>query len=60
MLMGALLFGVYTTKDKAAPWATSGLMLALALLYWRVGRHAMRLAACSLIHRSRGLQRSSF
>ncbi len=32
--MGALLFGVYTTKDKAAPmilWATSGLMLALAL-----------------------------
>jgi NADH-quinone oxidoreductase subunit N len=32
--MGALMFGVYTTKDKAAPvilWATSGLMLALAL-----------------------------
>jgi NADH-quinone oxidoreductase subunit N len=32
--MGALLFGVYTTKDKAAPvilWATSGLMLAMAL-----------------------------
>ncbi len=32
--MGALMFGVYTTKDKAAPvilWVTSGLMLALAL-----------------------------
>jgi NADH-quinone oxidoreductase subunit N len=32
--MGALMFGVYTTKDKAAPtilWMTSGLMLAMAL-----------------------------
>ena len=32
--MGALLFGVYTSKDKIAPmlvWATSGLFLALAL-----------------------------
>lgn len=32
--MGALMFGVYTTKDKAAPlisWATAGLFLALAL-----------------------------
>ncbi len=32
--MGALMFGVYTTKDKMAPvivWATSGLFLALAL-----------------------------
>ena len=32
--MGALLFGVYTSKDKTAPmlvWATSGLFLALAL-----------------------------
>lgn len=32
--MGALMFGVYTTKDKMAPvlvWATSGLFVALAL-----------------------------
>ena len=32
--MAALMFGVYTTKDKAAPlisWATAGLFLALAL-----------------------------
>ncbi len=32
--MGALLFGVYTTKDKMASmlvWATAGLMVALAL-----------------------------
>ncbi len=32
--MGALMFGVYTTKDKVAPlisWATAGLFLALAL-----------------------------
>lgn len=32
--MGALMFGVYTTKDKAAPmilWVTAGLMLAMAL-----------------------------
>ena len=32
--MAALLFGVYTNKDKSAGmlvWATSGLMLALAL-----------------------------
>ena len=32
--MGALMFGVYTSKDKMAPvlvWATSGLFVALAL-----------------------------
>jgi len=32
--MGALMFGVYTSKDKVAPlisWATAGLFLALAL-----------------------------
>jgi NADH-quinone oxidoreductase subunit N len=32
--MAALMFGVYTTKDKAAPlisWATAGLFLAMAL-----------------------------
>ena len=32
--MAALMFGVYTSKDKVAPmlvWATSGLFLALAL-----------------------------
>ena len=32
--MGALMFGVYTGKDKVAPlinWATAGVFLALAL-----------------------------
>jgi NADH-quinone oxidoreductase subunit N len=44
--MGALMFGVYTTKDKAAPlilWVTSGLMLALAL-YIGVGGTGARTA----------------
>ena len=44
--MGALLFGVYTTKDKMAPmlvWATSGLMIALAL-YIGFGGEGERMA----------------
>jgi NADH-quinone oxidoreductase subunit N len=44
--MGALMFGVYTSKDKAAPmilWVTSGLMLALAL-YIGVGGTGARTA----------------
>jgi NADH:ubiquinone oxidoreductase subunit 2 (subunit N) len=60
--MAALMFGVYTTKDKVAPlisWATAGLFLALALYgsARAVRANAPPLAACSSTTPSRALPR---